>query len=324
MCRYFLSFGGFSLYGKNMSELKMHVGKPAAWIEVEGEDSFDFLQRQAANDLRSKASRPLTYSLWLDRRGRALADSFVLQQSEEKLYLLSYFCPAETLIERLDPYIIADDVTLTEATPQVRLATLWGEKASEAVKRAGLEWPEPGSHTATENLLLFTGRRSSLPHVDIVALGTDGEDPFAALSAAVTELGGAQVSPEEMENERIRSGIAAIPTDIGPGELPQEGHLEGIALSYDKGCYLGQEVMARIRSMGQVRRSLTSVRIENGGTVGPALFHEGKEIGILKSQTSNSPFAGLALIRIDALRKTEVFASESEGKPNVFVTEHRG
>ncbi len=302
-----------------MSELKMHVGKPAAWLEITGEDSFDFLQGQCANDLRSNSSHPATYTLWLDRKGKVIADSFVLQQSTEKLYLLSYFSPAPILIERLESFIIADDVEVTDLTSQTKIASLWGVNLPEALEAAGLSLPEPGQFATRENWFLINGRRSSTQNADLIALGETAETLLASLAAAVERLGGTPATADELEHQRVAAAIPAVPADIGPGELPQEGHFQNIGLSYDKGCYLGQEVMARIRSMGQVRRSLVPVRLEADCQRGAALFHGEKEVGTLKSIAPGSPALGLALLRIDALQNTSAFSLEPAGKPAIFT-----
>ena len=316
----FLSFPASCPIHKTMSELKMHLGKPSAWIEVSGDDSFDFLQGQCANDLRSTSPAPATYSLWLDRKGKVVADSFILQQSPEKIFLLSYSSTAQTLIDRLEPYIIADDVLLNDLTANARLASLWGGDLADALEANGLSLPDPRCHLSGAHWFLFHGRRSAAPNAELVIVGDDAEKRFSALSAAVLDRGGSLATADEMERDRIASGIPAVPADIGPGELPQEGHFEKTALSYEKGCYLGQEVMARIRSMGQVRRSLVQVRIEaDSFSPGATLFLGEKEMGVLKSVAPGSPALGFALIKIDALRNSQAFSLQPNEQPAVFV-----
>jgi hypothetical protein len=113
---------------------------------------------------------------------------------------------------------------------------------------------------------------------------------------------------ECLEKQRIRSGLASIPNEIGPNELPQEGRFEVDAIDFDKGCYLGQEVMARIHAMGRVRR--LTVPISWNGQESPSpptsLFANEKKCGILKSLIvqEGEKSIGMALIHengIDAL-----------------------
>src|SRR5690606_5244205 len=173
--------------------------------------------------LRSTSPAPATYSLWLDRKGKVVADSFILQESSSKLFLLSYFSSAQALIERLEPYIIADDVELNDQTENARLATLWGENLADFLQTQHLSLPDPRTYISGEHGFLFNGRRSAAPNMEWIALGDDTEKRFADLSATVLDQGGTLATPEDLERGRILAGIPAIPADVGPGELPQEG-----------------------------------------------------------------------------------------------------
>jgi folate-binding protein YgfZ len=108
------------------------------------------------------------------------------------------------------------------------------------------------------------------------------------------------LSAREMERLRITAAIPAVPADLGPGDLPNEGGLEATALSYTKGCYLGQEVMARLKSMGQVRRHLLRVRGTGAVPSLPSpLFHGERRVGELRSAAEDAEgFVGLALVSL--------------------------
>ncbi len=92
------------------------------------------------------------------------------------------------------------------------------------------------------------------------------------VEAQIAALKLLQLPVSDMELMRIQADIAAVPRDIGPDDLPNEGGLEKIAISYTKGCYLGQEVMARLKSMGQVRRQLLRVTGTGAPPAVPAAF----------------------------------------------------
>jgi hypothetical protein len=102
---------------------------------------------------------------------------------------------------------------------------------------------------------------------------------------------------------RIAAGIPSIPDDIGPGDLPNEGGLEAVAVSYSKGCYLGQEVMARLRTRGRVRRRLARAAGRGPAPALPAaLWRDGKRDGELRSvapTADGSGYVGLALVSAD-------------------------
>jgi folate-binding protein YgfZ len=114
-----------------------------------------------------------------------------------------------------------------------------------------------------------------------------------------------ELTETEIKRRRVRAGIPAIPADIGPGELPNEGGLDAVAISYTKGCYLGQEVMARLKTMGQVRRCLQRVAWSGPVPTLPAALHlGGRKVGELRSavatENGSEGFALLTLLNLPA------------------------
>jgi len=259
-----------------ISSPSVHPWRPAACLRVEGPDAFEFLQGQFSNDLRELDHRPAVYGLWLNAKGRVLADSFILRgPGPGRFYAISYFSPAAVIRERLESYLVADDVTLTDETPE-----WWGYAC------VGLPSARPAG---SADMLVFPGRRGLAAQEEWL---TRGPREFPEARVLLTE---------DMIRARVDAGIPAVPAEIGPGELPQEGGLDEPAISYTKGCYLGQEVMARLKSMGQVRRQL--VRVKGTGlppAIPAALFQGDKKVGELRSiiPTASQEFAGLALVTL--------------------------
>ena len=96
---------------------QMFHWRPAGWLRISGPDAFDFLQGQLTNDLRELERQPAVYGLWLNLKGKVLADSFVLRATEPDVFWVgSYFSPAAVIQERLEGFIIADDVVVEDAT----------------------------------------------------------------------------------------------------------------------------------------------------------------------------------------------------------------
>ena len=118
-----------------------------------------------------------------------------------------------------------------------------------------------------------------------------------------------------MESLRIQSGIPSVPMDIGPGDLPQEGGLERDAISFTKGCYLGQEVMARLKSMGHVQRRLFKVGGQGESPIaGIKVLCGGQNVGELRTCCSQPDrWFGLAMLRrkFAEARHQEVWKLES-------------
>jgi len=286
--------------------------RPAAVLKITGQDAFLFLQGQFTQDLRSCVEgHDVAYGLWLNQKGKVLADSFVLRVGMDWL-VFSMFSAATVLRERLETYIIADDVAIEDVTAQWAGVSVLGSDASEfLVGHAGLELHGDGSFTEKNGGFVFRGRRSKEPNWEwLYPVGTD--DPASVLRGC----GCTELSAADMEQLRIRAEIPSVPRDIGPEDLPNEAGLEYDAISYSKGCYLGQEVMARLKTLGRVRRRLLRVTGPDAPPVvlPTPLFVDGKKVGELRSAVrTESGFVGLAMISLLGVtgRRLSSFSPES-------------
>ena len=109
------------------------------------------------------------------------------------------------------------------------------------------------------------------------------------------------LSAVEVERLRVAAGIPAVPADAGPGDLPLEGGLGEDAISATKGCSLGQEIIARLKSKGTIRRRLVRVRgADPVPAVPAALSRDGQPVGELRSAVEDGTggFVGLALLKV--------------------------
>ncbi|HWA08133.1 MAG TPA: folate-binding protein [Opitutaceae bacterium] len=273
----------------------IHRWRPGAWLRVTGPDAFAFLQGQLTNDLKLLTAQPAVYGLWLNQKGRVLGDSFVVAGATAgEFWVGSYFCPAAELRERLENYIIADDVTVADETSEWSGVTLVGETLMGEIR-------------ASRRGLFFPGRRGVGAHLEWLAR-TPQEIPGDP----------AVLTPEQMERSRIEAAIPAIPFDIGPGELPYEGGLEVDAISFTKGCYLGQEIVARLKSMGQVRRRLLPVVGVGPRPACPAkLYQGGRQVGELRSTAAaDDGVAGLALLTLLHLDRSQPLSLAPGAQPS--------
>ena len=279
--------------------------QPACWLRVTGEDALTFLQGQFTNDIRNLIPNEAVYGLWLSQKGKVLADSFVIRTGEEAFFVGSYACSATEIRERLEAYIIADEVEIEDVTAAWRGVTLFTERSREEVMAL---WPEA---------VVFSGLRGEEKHWEVVG-------PKESMADLVTRLDSqAPLSAEEMEIRRINAGIPAIPQDVGSSDLPNEGGLDRSAVSYVKGCYLGQEVMARLKAMGQVRRRL--YRVTGDGqlpSLPVTLFTGDRKAGELRSAAKTElGFVGLAMITTMYVPEDKKLALESGAVGMISVHE---
>lgn len=258
-------------------------GSPAAWLRVAGPDALSFLQGQFSQDLRRVAAAAPgaepAYGLWLTLKGKVEADGFVFRgEGADEFWIGSYFSPASVIRARLEGFIIADDVTIEDQTDAWTGITWVGEA--------------PG---APAGVFAFTGRR-----------GFPASKDWVYRRGARMDAVGCRLDAETVERARIAARIPAVPADAGPGDLPNEAGLDADAVSYSKGCYLGQEVMARLKAMGQVRRRLVRV----GGT-GPKpvalpfpVFAGERQVGEVRSAVVDGADGWLGLAMVSNLHVT--------------------
>jgi folate-binding protein YgfZ len=224
-----------------------------------------------------------------------LADSFVLRAGGGVWWILSYGSTGATIKERLEAYVIADDVTIEDRTADWAGRLVVGSEGEAWLRaRLGEDLPAVGAWAALEGGWVFRGRRGGVGGCE---WWSDRPLPEAAGLTPLTR--------EAVEFLRVEAGVPAIPGDLGPEDLPNEGGLEDEAISYTKGCYLGQEVMARLKAMGRVRRRLLRVRGEASLAVPPPapLFQDGKKVGELRSLAAGPAggSVGLAMCSLLAL-----------------------
>ncbi|HXA14531.1 MAG TPA: folate-binding protein [Opitutaceae bacterium] len=283
-----------------------HIWRPAACLQVAGPDAFTFLQGQFTNDLRLLDKQPAVYGLWLNQKGRVLADSFVLRAESGAFWVGSYFSPAQTIRERLEANLIADDAKIEDCTEACAGLTLVGSAAETMAETFGVT-------------LRFAGRRKKFPSVELLF----SAETLPAVEAQIATLSLPQLPADDMELLRIKAGMPAVPLDIGPDDLPNEAGLEADAISYTKGCYLGQEVMARLKSMGQVRRRLLRVTGTGAPPATPAvLFHGPKKMGELRSVAPDGEgFVGLAMLTLLGLERCPGLSFAPESAPVVHLVE---
>ncbi|HXN35650.1 MAG TPA: folate-binding protein [Opitutaceae bacterium] len=261
--------------------------RPACVLRVSGTDAWSFLQGQFTNDLRNLSPGRAVYGLWLDHKGRVMGDSHVVRSADGADYwVVSLSSPASAVARRLEDHVVADDVVIEDATAAWLGVSMMGQGVGAWCGQAS----RPG--------LLFPGRRCATENWEWIF----GESESGDVNAAIA--GAREASGDEIERARIGSAIPRVPQDIGPADLPGEGGLEEAAISYSKGCYLGQEVMARLKSRGRVRRALVRVAGAGGPPAVPAALWRGdRREGELRSVAPDPRgrgYCGLALVPVAA------------------------
>lgn len=280
------------------------LNSSSAALRVWGPDANSYLQGQFTQDLRLKIGES-AYGLWLDVKGKVLADSQVLKRAENEYLVVSFSCPAAVLRARLEAYLIADEVEIEDQSSAWEGILLWGEGTPTlATPQSVLAWPSRRAGATSRQWLVRAGESESL---------------IAELKKSATASNQAIA-----ERERLRAGWPVVPADIGPRDLPSEGGLDEIAISYTKGCYLGQEVMARLKNLGQVRRKLHVIR--GAGTPpapGTPLYQGERKAGEMRSAaTEDGGFVALAMLSLVNLDAAAGLSLAPHVAPGIKIERH--
>lgn len=268
-----------------------------------GVDRKRFLHGQVTNNVADLKAGQGCYAALINAKAKMQSDLNIYCLADE--LLLDFepgFSPIVT--ERLQKYIIAEDVMVIDAAPHYGLLSVQGPQAQTILDQAGLslELPaHPFNSTTANHPLLGEVYCMSQPRGE--SMGFDLFVPALKLRAAAETLFGAARSVggrpcgwQALETVRIETGIPRFGADMDETNLPPETGIESRAISYSKGCYIGQEVIARLRTYGQPAKTLERLRLTEDlkelPKKGDKLFQGEKEAGYITSAVSSPSFKG--------------------------------
>lgn len=296
------------LHNAGVSSLD-HTG----WIKVAGSDRVRWLNGMATNSVQALAAGTGAYNFFLNAQGRIQGDGNIFA-SEGELLIETARQQIATLIPYLDHYIIMDDVELTDLTDSRHGLTLIGPQAPALLQKIGFAaLPAEELHSSAQswNAIEITVLRARGPLVPRFELWTEKAEDSQALQQALETAGAVPAGPAALESLRLLEGTPLYGADIRDRDLPQETN-QTRALHFNKGCYLGQEIVERIRSRGSVHRTFSAFRLDGElPAPGTALLASGKQAGELTSvaaiATADGTILQLALgyIRREALDRHE-------------------
>ena len=293
-----------------------------------GADREKFLHGQVTNEVLRLPPNGGAYAALVTAKGKVQCDLFIYKLPDE---LLLDFEPGlvPSITARLEKYIIAEDVQIVDVAPNYGLLSVQGPASATALRSIQLvaSLPEKPLNWTKETLA-----GGELYVVNNPRFGVGGYDLFIPnadlLQIANRLVESAQcVGLEACEIARIENAIPRFGVDMDESNLAPEALGEN-AISYAKGCYIGQEVIARIRTYGQVAKALRLIRLpdelQSLPSAGEKLFKEGKEAGYVTSSTL-SPKHGakvaLAYVRKEANSVGEKlgFASPQGGLAQIIA-----
>jgi len=265
-----------------------------------GSDRVRFLHGQVTNDVKSLKLGEGCYAALVNAKGKIESDLNIYYLENE---LLLDFEPGLTphLLARFEKFIIADDVQVIDVNNDYGLLSVQGPQSDALLRKLGIGWEipaQPLSFAAAKDatfgeLYCMRNSRGPATGLDLFVPGASLAGLWEKLMQAASTSAGRACGWQALEITRIEAGIPRFGQDMDQTNLAPEAGIEQRAISYSKGCYIGQEVISRIRAYGQVAKTLRGLRLDPLAPrlprKGDKIFHNDKEAGYVTSAT-DSPF----------------------------------
>jgi folate-binding protein YgfZ len=260
-------------------------------LRLTGKDRLTWLNGLVTNDVVNQSG---CYAAWLTPQGRMITDLFVVHGDDDTL--LEVPAPlAASLAGRLDGLIFTEDARVADVSSEIQAIEILGRAAESGMDAVQHSMPP--------------GVRCPSRHVDAPAAGVVTYVPARQLPGALEALthhGGIPIDDVTAEILRVEAGIPRFLVDIGEDTIPLEAGLDH-AISHTKGCYVGQEIIVRIRDRahGRVARHLMGLRFDGGDVpaTDQAVLLDGRQVGRLTSAVGSLALGapiGLAMLHRDA------------------------
>ena len=293
---------------------------PRTLIEVAGNDRATFLHNLCTNDVKALAAGHGCEAFFTTVQGKTILHGLLLCESES-IRICASPGFGETILPHLDKYLIREDVQLSDRSADFAALWLAGANAPNVLAELNCEVPTD----------MLSNRRGTIANQELSIVRV----PFAAAPCYLLIVGtnsttaviealathAQQVSQNIVELARIEAQYPEFGTDISDGNLPQEVGRNDQAISFTKGCYLGQETVARIDALGHVNRQLVQLHFAATDQLpepGAKLMHEDKEVGeVTTSVWSSEGAVALGYVRAAVSKNGTTLESEF-GTANVF------
>jgi folate-binding protein YgfZ len=272
---------------------------------VTGSEAAEYLQGQLTNDIEALAAGEGCYAALLDRKGHMQADMRVLVVDEEKIWIDTEPEALAAARRHLEMYKVGRDADVVDASAERAIISLIGPRSAELA----------GSPPLPEHC----HEKIAVDGIECPAVGTvlgidlipPAEDR-GRLIAALAEAGAPAVDPEAAEIVRIESGTPRFGSEMDTATMPAEAGIVSSAVNFEKGCYIGQETVARLHYKGKPNRHLRGLQLSATASPGATLLLGEKEVGKLGGSCV-SPVrgpVGLAIVRREAEPGAELLVGE--------------
>ena len=272
-------------------------------VVLTGDDRVRWLNGMVTNNVRDMTPGHGVYAFLLNAHGKIQGDLYAFNCGDSIVLDLDRE-QAPKLLSVFDHYIVMDDVQVDDASRRLAAIGVQGPNASELLRAVGVQVPELSPlqfitlqwHDSEITLLHAEAWKGQAYEIWLDSQGVP------AFLEALQRAGAAPVAAGAQRLYRIASGIPLFGEDIRVRDLPQETGQER-ALHFAKGCYVGQEIVERIRSRGQVHRVLCGFELTAPYAPGDKIAAEGKDVGEITSLASFATPEGIRIIALGYLRR---------------------
>jgi folate-binding protein YgfZ len=272
------------------------LARHGAALLVSGPDGAEYLQGQLTNDIEGLEPEQGCYAALLDRKGHLTSDMRVLRLESGEIRLDLETEPAAGVLKHLRTYSIGREVEVEDVTERWAVVSVIGPRSAELAGFEGL---------GAEHAQRFRRWEGT----DVLGVATDigidlivNAEDASTLEAALATAGAPQVSDEAAEIVRVESGRPRFGHEMGPEQMPAEAGIVERAVNFEKGCYIGQEPVARLHYRGKPNRSLRGLRLSAPASRGESLVLGEREVGRIGTaciSPAHGPIA-LAIVRREA------------------------
>ncbi|HMC49303.1 MAG TPA: folate-binding protein [Solirubrobacterales bacterium] len=272
---------------------------------VTGSEAAEYLQGQLTNDIEALAAGEGCYAALLDRKGHMQADMRVLVVDGEKVWVDTEPEAMAAAKRHLEMYKIGRDADVVDAGDERAIVSLIGPRSAELAGSSPL--PEYCHEEIAVEGIECPAVGTALG-IDLIPRAEDRE----RLIAALADAGAPEVSAEAAEIVRIESGVPRFGNEMDTTTMPAEAGIVERAVNFEKGCYIGQETVARLHYKGKPNRHLRGLRLSALAAPDATLSLGEKEVGRLGGSCvspAHGPI-GLAIVRREAEPGVELFVGE--------------
>jgi tRNA-modifying protein YgfZ len=264
-------------------------------LALSGSGAVEFLDSLLSNDIAALEPGHGASAALLTHKGRLLAEVRVLRSAEE-LQLDCERAALQALFDALSSYRIGYDAELHKRTLQRGLLSLVGPASDSLLE------DRPGDAEHDHVAAAIDGHPALLIRTDVGVDVLCASEEREAIAAALVAAGAEAIDEQTAEIVRIESGRPRFGVDIDETTMPQEAGIHERTVSYTKGCYVGQETVARLYWKGKPNRHLRGLRFAQMPPAGAALTLAGREVGTITSLADSPRLGpiGLALLRREA------------------------